>query len=271
MSKYNTATAALIGVLLTFSLSSGLAAAKAVAPENSLFQVESLYTLEAGLFDGDFPYQKLMQKGTQGIGTFNSIDGEMIAVDGKFYQSRPDCRVVPVDPKLQAPFAEIIQFQPVVKFSVDNLADYHSIGERLSAKFPNQNLPYAIRIDGVFSEITVRSLTKQTKPYPNLLAASKQQGKLELKNVKGTAVGFWFPHYWEGIGMPGFHFHFVTADKQFGGHVLAMSVSSAQVQIQPIQNVQVYLPSTVEFANAHIPDPDTLEHDLQQVEGIAGP
>lgn len=256
-------------LFLTMSIASAnvFANARSESSDNQLFQVATLYTLEIGIFDGAFPYQKLMQKGNLGIGTFTGIDGEMVAVDGKYYQGTPDCRLRPVDPQLMAPFAEVVQFHPTINTNVSNTPSYQDLQQKISALFPNMNMPYAIRIDGLFSRVKVRNLTKQTPPYPNLVTASKQQGELELKNVHGTAVGFWFPHYWEGIGMPGFHFHFATADHQFGGHVLDLNLAEGKVQLQGIQNVNVFLPNIPAFANAKIPDATQIEQDLQSVEG----
>lgn len=239
----------------------------AATSDNKLFQVATIYALEFGIFEGDYSYKDLMQKGTLGIGTFTAVDGEMVAIDGQYYQSRPNCHLRPVSAKWIAPFAEVIHFQPTLTVPLNNLGNYHALGQWILEKFPNQNMPYAIRIDGTFSAIKLRSLTKQAPPYPNLLIASKTQGVLELKNIRGSAVGFWFPHYWEGIGMPGFHLHFASADRKFGGHVLEISVAQAQAQLEPIQNVQVYLPKSPLFTAAHLPAPSTLEKDLLEVEG----
>jgi acetolactate decarboxylase len=257
----------IIGFCLGLVLCSS--AAMAAAEDQQLFQVQTLYTLEAGLFEGDFPYSRLMTKGDFGLGTFNSIDGEMVALDGKFYQSTPECRLKPVEGSLLSPFAEVISFKPTTTVSLSHVDNYKEAGKQLLKQFPYQNLPYAIRIDGVFKTMNIRSLTKQSRPYPSLLKASKKQGTLNLTNVKGTLVGFWFPHYWEGIGMPTFHFHFISADHQFGGHVLGFSVDQAQAQLEPVQNVQVYLPNIPEFTQAHLPEADELEEDLLKAEGGA--
>jgi len=242
------------------------AAPDAAAPASTLFQVSTVFALEEGVFDGDYSYRDLMKKGDLGLGTFNGIDGELVAVDGKFYQTTPECRLIPVSPDLKSPFAEIIPFQPTIFGTVSNSSDYHDLGQKLLAMFPNPNTPYAIRLDGEFSSVKFRSLTKVTPPFPNLLEANKKQAVKEMKNVKGTAVGFWFPQYWEGVGMPIFHLHFATEDRQFGGHVLAISVANAKVQLQSVQNIQIYLPNTKEFSQAHIEDTHSIQKNLNKTE-----
>ena len=40
----------------------------------------------AGVYDGDLTYQELARHGDFGLGTFEALDGEMIALEGVFYQ-----------------------------------------------------------------------------------------------------------------------------------------------------------------------------------------
>ncbi len=233
---------------------------------NKLFQVSTLYALESGQFEGFYPYRDLMAKGNFGIGTFTAIDGELVAVDGQYYQSTADCHLRKVSSDLMSPFAEIMNFQPssaaITLADVNNLKDLDKL---LTNKFPNKNLPYAIRIDGTFN-LTVRSLRKQERPFPNLLEATKTQCVLRLNNVKGSVVGFWFPHYWEGIGMPGTHVHFASADRQLGGHILEIEVKQGKAQLEAVENIEVQLPKSSAFANAEL-DISKLEPDLQKAEG----
>ncbi len=99
---------------------------------------------------------------------------------------------------------------------------------------PSVENPCAIRIDGHFKSVKVRSVPRQEKPYQGLEDAVKHQTEFQLKNVSGTLVGFRFPHYMDGVNVPGYHFHFITADKKAGGHALdccATGVGSAEVSL----------------------------------------
>jgi len=49
--------------------------------------------------------------------------------------------------------------------------------------------------------------------------------------VTGTLVGFWCPPYVEGINVPGYHFHFITSDRQNGGHLLDCEIKSGKIEI----------------------------------------
>jgi acetolactate decarboxylase len=53
-----------------------------------LFQVSTLSALQEGVYDGVISLQELSKHGDFGIGTFAGLDGEMIELNGKFYQIR---------------------------------------------------------------------------------------------------------------------------------------------------------------------------------------
>jgi len=43
-----------------------------------------------GIYDGETTYGELKQHGGFGLGTLNGLDGEMVGLDGKFYQVKTD-------------------------------------------------------------------------------------------------------------------------------------------------------------------------------------
>src|SRR4030065_28755 len=54
--------------------------------EDIVFQASTISALLEGVYDGNVTYKDLKKRGDFGIGTFNSLDGEMIGLEGKFYQ-----------------------------------------------------------------------------------------------------------------------------------------------------------------------------------------
>ncbi len=256
-------TALLSGIFFSPLL---LAKSQSSSIENQLFQVATIDALARGVYDGDFSYRDLISKGDLGIGTFTAIDGEMVAIDGQYYQSLDNGQLRQVSPEQMAPFAEVINFKPSFSVDIKNTNSYEDLSAKLLPKFADKNLPYVVRIDGTFSNLVVRSLRKQKPPYVPLAQAAKEQAVLNLKNVKGTAVGFWFPQYWEGFAVMGFHFHFATADRKMGGHVLKMAVTEGQAQIAPIQNIVVHLPDNSAFAKADL-NPETSREEVRNIEG----
>ena len=53
-----------------------------------LFQYNTLGALMAGLYGGSFTIGELLEHGDLGVGTLDSIDGELIVLDGKAYQAK---------------------------------------------------------------------------------------------------------------------------------------------------------------------------------------
>ena len=95
-------------LVLAFCLAFCLAAVALHAAEPSrLFQTSTLQALMAGVYDGDLNFQELARHGDFGLGTFDALDGEMIALDGAFYQIRADGRVYPVTGAMKTPFAVV--------------------------------------------------------------------------------------------------------------------------------------------------------------------
>ena len=75
-----------------------------------LTQVSTIDAILGGLYDGVVTYGELKQYGDFGIGTFEGLDGEMVALDGNFYQIKSDGVAYPVDDDMTTPFACAIFF-----------------------------------------------------------------------------------------------------------------------------------------------------------------
>ena len=53
---------------------------------------------------------------------------------------------------------------------------------------------------------------------------------------------FYCPEYVSGINVPGYHLHFLSDDKQSGGHLLALETDSLSVEIDEINGFYMILP-----------------------------
>ncbi len=201
------------------------------ADRDVMYQISMYSVLSEGGYDGDVTYKDLRQHGDLGIGTFDNLDGEMIALAGDFYQIKADGKAYPANDSMEAPFAIVTFFDMDKAVSLDNIADYEQLRQRLDSVLPDKDIFYAIKIAGDFEYIKARSVAAQTKPYPSLDEALKGQTISELHDVAGTLVGFWCPAYVDEINVPGYHFHFITADRKDGGHLLECKIRSAQAEI----------------------------------------
>jgi acetolactate decarboxylase len=118
--------------------------------------------------------------------------------------------------------------------------------QRLRHRVKGTERPTAIRIDGRFQAVRVRSVPKQKPPYPPLAEVIAQQQICDLHDVSGTIVGFRFPDALDGIEMVGSHLHFVTDDRARGGHVLNYTLLEATALLDDATQLHVELPPAID-------------------------
>jgi acetolactate decarboxylase len=221
------------------------------APALEVTQISTYPALEMGLYDGDMTYAQLAQAGNFGIGTFDSMDGEMIALDGQFYQARSDGSVRRADKTLETPFATVTFFTPEQRLQpAEPLASFDELKAYLARVAPPTNRPYAIRLDGRFSYIKIRSVPRQNQPYPPLADVVAQQVTWERQDIRGSLVGYWFPEYLSALVAPGYHLHFISDDRQVAGHLLDCILDGATIAIDYLDQVTLRIPQTAAFAAA---------------------
>jgi acetolactate decarboxylase len=229
-----------------------------------LFQTSTLQALMAGVYDGDLAFQELARHGDFGLGTFEALDGEMIALEGVFYQIKADGRVYPVAAAMKTPFAEMTFFKAGRTHLIEMPMNFRQLLHYVDRLLPSPNLPYAVRIDGLFPYVKTRVIPRQQKPYPPLAAAAAMQAVFELADVKGVIVAFRYPAYLAGVNMPGYHCHFITADRRAGGHLLDCRVEGATVAVEALPNFFLRLPENQQFLKADVTG--DRRHELEKVE-----
>jgi acetolactate decarboxylase len=67
------------------------------------------------------------------------------------------------------------------------------------------------------------------------------------ENVVGTIVGFCFPDALAGIEVPGFHLHFINAERSRGGHVMEYVLREGTVSLTEVDDLHVELPAGVDL------------------------
>jgi acetolactate decarboxylase len=70
--------------------------------------------------------------------------------------------------------------------------------------------------------------------------------------VDGTIVGFYYPKYLAGINISGYHFHFLTRDRQAGGDLLDCRIKQAQVELERLNELCLRLPDSVAFSRTDL-------------------
>jgi acetolactate decarboxylase len=219
---------------------------------DSIFQASTIDALSAGVYDGDITYKELKKQGNFGLGTFNALDGEMVALDGKFYQIKDDGEAYLVDDSMKTPFATVKFFKPDKVIYLNEAMSCESLEKEIDQSLPTENLFYSIKLEGIFKQVRVRSVPGQKKPYPLLVEALEKETVFELNDVRGTIVGFRMPDYMAGLNVPGYHFHFITDDRKAGGHVLDCDVQKAKVEIDYSSDFRLILPGSGEFLKTEL-------------------
>jgi acetolactate decarboxylase len=223
-----------------------------------LYQTSLMSALMAGIYEGETTYGQIREHGDFGLGTFNDLDGEMVGMDGRFYQLRSDGSARPVTPGQKTPFAVVTFFQPQQELAV---VEPMTKGELIEAieNATDANLFSAVRVDGIFDQVRTRTAQRQARPFPPLLEATKYQTENVFTHVEGTLVGFRTPTYAQGIGVAGLHLHFLRQDKTAGGHALDYRIRAGRVQTCTVHDLRVELPASAEFLKANFGDPALSE------------
>jgi acetolactate decarboxylase len=217
-----------------------------VPHEHELFQTSTIEALLGGAFDGDVTLAELLEHGDHGLGTLNGLDGELIVVDGEAWKANLDCSLTRQELTSKTPYAVVVPFSPGDPLEFTGPLSETQLRRALQGRIGVPTRPRAIRFDGHFDLVRVRSVARRHRPYPPLADVIAHQQVSELVDVPGTMIGFSFPDALDGIEMVGWHLHFVTADRRRGGHVLSLELRQATGLVDELGDMHVELPPTVE-------------------------
>src|SRR5256712_13950522 len=90
---------------------------------HTLYQVSTATALVEGIYQGAVRVGTLREHGDLGLGTFENLDGEMVIVDGHFFQARCDGSVREVDDDVLTPFAVITRFSAEMAVKLEQVPD----------------------------------------------------------------------------------------------------------------------------------------------------
>lgn len=122
----------------------------------------------AGLYGGTMTVGELLEHGDLGLGTLDSIDGELIILDGKAYQAKgsgDQPEIVEVSPDALIPYAAVVPHQAEVIFRQRFEMTDKELEERIESYYDGENLFRSIKIRGEFSHIPVDGLRHQQTWY----------------------------------------------------------------------------------------------------------
>jgi acetolactate decarboxylase len=235
-----------------------------VQDRDTVHQLAPFLYILSGNYDGVTTVAQFKAAGTLGIGTFDGLDGEAVLLDGTLYQVKGDGSVGVPDEACRMPFGACTLFDSDLRRTMRRIGSYEIFSKTLEGDFADKQLFYAVRAEGLFTSIRVRSCDRQGKPYRPLAEATKQQHEYAYEKVRGTLVGFWTPPFVHGsVGVPGFHLHFLSDDRTQGGHVLDFRADALSIALDPTPRLTIDFstPVAVPLVEADI---DRQVHDSER-------
>lgn len=216
-----------------------LLAAAAATDAATLHQTGTIEALSAGDYADRAAVAAVLRQGDFGLGTYDDLNGELVILDGVAYQVTLDGVVHRARPDQGTPFAQVVRFAGSLDLGrVDGL-DLAGLGKTLAARLPDPSRMCAVRVDGAFAALTVRSVPAQAKPWPTLAEAIAKQRTYALADQRGTLVGFYTPPSLPALSSPGWHFHYLSNDRSKGGHVLALTTGPAKARGDAVDALDV--------------------------------
>jgi len=211
---------------------------------NKLNQYATFSGLKAGNYEGLFKLDEVIKGNNFGIGTFEDLDGELVGFDNHFYRMRSDGSVIPVKSKDLSPFVSLMKFHNPIVLNLKENADMKELWKVLKDKI-NPNRIYALKISGVFSEISTRISPKQSKPYPKLATVLETESVGQVRqNEEGTIAGFFAPSLYATILNDGFHLHFLNKEKNYGGHTVDFMTEDVKLEVVEIDEMALVFDSS---------------------------
>lgn len=236
-----------------------------------MYQYSLVNALMSGVSSSGISVSALFEKGPAstlvGLGTFNSVRGEMLLLDGACYQMLPGDRLNVANANDECPFVTLSNFQAEQTFANVTFNGKAELDKLLSQWCPQSgNAFLSYRMTGRFSQVKCRTVEGQEGSTETLTEVATKQVVEDYENIEGDIVGYRSPDYWQGLGVAGQHLHFINRDRSKGGHVLDLHAGEAGVEIQVaiIVDVHMELPRSVAFSKAEMKTDDV---GLRKIEG----
>ena len=239
MKKIRLLTTLLIwGLLLTWCCCN-------VKDTETLNQISLLQWLTLWDYYGSKSIKEVKELGNIWLGTFDGLNGELIMLDGTIYRANDELSIeVPADDEL-IPFANVTFFDNDLEYELNNINSIEYLKTELNKKIEElwNNRIYVIALSWNFNSMHIRSERKQEEPYKPLVDVLRvDQTEKTLDNVEGTIVALYTPDYMWDLNAAGWHFHFITKDKQTGGHVLNLDFANGTIIWDFTDNFKLHLP-----------------------------
>jgi acetolactate decarboxylase len=234
-------------LLLASCLRPSFANAQTLKKSQTLYTAGHASAFIGGLYDAFYPYAELKRFGNFGLGAPDQLDGELLILNGKIYQTQASGKTTAITTG-KTPFAVVNFFNADQVVQTKESLTKDQLYAYLDRLMPNQNGIYAIHIKGKFSAVKTRAFPKVTeKPYAPLASMLALQRFFDFEEVTGDLVGYRIPGHMEGPNISGYHFHFLSTDKKGGGHLIELKTGAIEIAIDELNNYTIALPTSQDF------------------------
>jgi acetolactate decarboxylase len=213
----------------------------------TLFQAGVASGFIGGLYDAIYPDKELKKHGDFGLGAPDKLDGEIVMLNGKLYQTQHSGKTFEVKDTGSTALAFVTFFHADQQVKLPHAMSRTELYHYLDSLLPNQNAIYAIHVKGQFESVKTRAFPKQQPPYQPLASMLDQQAFFTFSNTGGDLIGYRLPLYLEALSIHGYHFHFLSADKMGGGHIIEFMAKDAIVEIHQLKHYEMAVPDTKAF------------------------
>jgi acetolactate decarboxylase len=212
-----------------------------------LFNVNTRSAYEAGCYTGTHRIDHVLGFGDFGLGALNHNDGDLVIEGARAYRTAFDGVTSQLPPEATTSYATVIPFVADRAFEVTTPLDKAEFELLLAATIPLANRIWALRIRGVFTQVTSGASRAQALPYRPLAEVLPTYNFQNHENTAGTLIAFHSPAYLSGIGVVGPHYHWLSDDRAQGGHVNAFTIDHVVVEACEATGFAFELPATEAF------------------------
>lgn len=232
--------------------------------KKEIFQFSSINALMSGVFTGFFDVKTIKGYGNFGLGCSDGLKGEVIVDNNVVLEAKDTHPVRLMGDHEKLPFAQVTNFCPEKEFDAVSI-NKQNLYSVISKHTLLDNIFLAIKITGIFDTIKVRTPNDNGHVYKDAIEVSNNQIVRDLTAIKGSLIGFWTPKFFENISVAGFHLHFLSEDRQIGGHVIDFDLEQGSVSYETKYKLNVELPSNSDYLEKNL-DIENMDEIIKKVE-----
>jgi acetolactate decarboxylase len=209
-----------------------LAAAVHQAKHGIVFQVEPVSDLMCGNYDAVTTVGESFTGTRLGLGVTEACDGEIVSVDGHTWRIPETGVAEPAPADLGVAFAVAARAGRSVDLPIDAPTSFAALTRSIEEMLHVDHCGVAaVRVDGDFTDVLLRSEARQSEPYRPLAEVLMGEVRFTFSAWSGTMVGFLFPDTNPDSVIPALHLHAISADRSTGGHCHEATVQRGVVRV----------------------------------------